>query len=88
MRYRVKLRTGVFSLLCRAKFRSEYALAKAMGVNRSTVGRVLAGELQLGSAFIAGALTAFTPVTFEDLFEVVNTSEAIPATLPPDHRPS
>nr|WP_184929723.1 helix-turn-helix transcriptional regulator [Saccharothrix ecbatanensis] len=88
MLYRVRLRTGVFTFLRRTKFRSEYALAKAMGVNRSTVSRVLAGELQPGSAFIAGALAAFTPVTFEDLFEVVNTSEAIPATPPPDHRPS
>lgn len=54
-----------------AGFASDYALAHAMRVNRSTVKRVRAGELQPGPVFIAGALTALAPMAFEDLFEVV-----------------
>lgn len=54
-----------------AGFASNYALARAMRVNRSTVKRVRADELQPGPAFIGGALTALAPMTFEDLFEVV-----------------
>ncbi|WP_322746679.1 transcriptional regulator [Saccharothrix syringae] len=61
-----------------ANFRSDYALARAMGLNRSTVTRVVAGVLQPGPAFIAGALTVLAPLRFEDLFEVVldNPTEA------------
>ncbi|MBB4963525.1 transcriptional regulator [Saccharothrix violaceirubra] len=54
-----------------AGHRSDYSASKAMGVNRSTVTRVRAGELHPGPAFIAGALLAFAPMTFEDLFECV-----------------
>lgn len=57
-----------------AGFRSDYALAKAMGVNRSTVARVLSGALQPGSTFIGSALAALTPMEFSDLFEVVPTA--------------
>ncbi|QQQ80255.1 transcriptional regulator [Saccharothrix sp. 6-C] len=71
MPYTIKLRTDVFTKAARlAGFRSDYALAKAMGVNRSTVARVLGGELQPGPAFIGGALTALAPMQFEDLFEI------------------
>ncbi|GAA1301351.1 transcriptional regulator [Saccharothrix xinjiangensis] len=57
-----------------AGFRSDYALARAMGVNRSTVTRVLTGHLHPGPAFIGGALTALAPMQFNDLFQVVPTS--------------
>ena len=68
----IKLRTEVFARAARlAGFDSGYALAKAMDVNRSTVARVLSGELQPGPVFIGGALTALAPLRFEDLFEVV-----------------
>ena len=68
----IKLRTDVFAKAARlAGFRSDYALAKAMDVNRSTVARVLSGELQPGPAFIGGALTALAPMQFDDLFEIV-----------------
>ncbi|MFD1146097.1 transcriptional regulator [Saccharothrix hoggarensis] len=53
-----------------AGFRSDYALARAMGVNRSTVARVRSGEMRPGRAFISGALKALDPMEFEDLFEV------------------
>jgi hypothetical protein len=70
----IKLRTDVFAKAARlAGFRSDYALAKAMDVNRSTVARVLSGELQPGPAFIGGALTALAPMQFDDLFEIVTT---------------
>lgn len=68
----IRLRTDVFAKAAQlAGFHSVYALAKAMGVNRSTVARVTSGELQPGPAFIGGALVALTPMQFHDLFEVV-----------------
>ncbi|KOX13713.1 hypothetical protein ADK67_43705 [Saccharothrix sp. NRRL B-16348] len=72
MPYTIKLRTDVFTKAARlAGFRSDYALAKAMEINRSTVARVLSGELQPGPAFIGGALLALTPMQFHDLFDIV-----------------
>ncbi|WP_415365285.1 transcriptional regulator [Saccharothrix sp. BKS2] len=55
-----------------ARFESDYALAEAMKVNRSTVLRVRAGSLRPGPAFIGGALTALAPMVFDDLFEIVS----------------
>lgn len=72
MPHTIRLRTDIFTKATRlAGFRSDYALAKAMDVNRSTVARVVSGELQPGPAFIGGALVALAPMQFEDLFEVV-----------------
>jgi hypothetical protein len=50
-------------------------LTATIGVNRSTVGRVLSGDLRSGSAFIAGALIALHPMAFDDLFQVVTTPD-------------
>lgn len=73
----IRLREDAFTKARKlAGFHSDYALAKAMGVNRSTVTRVLTGRLQPGPAFIGGALTALTPLQFNDLFDIV------PATKP------
>ncbi|MFD0201445.1 MULTISPECIES: transcriptional regulator [Saccharothrix] len=70
--YTVKVRGDMFTKAVRlAGYRSDYSTAKAMGLNRSTVSRVLSGELQPGAAFIAGALVVLEPMTFADLFEVV-----------------
>ncbi|MFE9751390.1 transcriptional regulator [Saccharothrix saharensis] len=55
-----------------AGFTSEHALAKRMDVHRSTVSRVLKGELQPGPAFVAGALIALSPHQFADLFTIVH----------------
>ncbi|WP_433269653.1 transcriptional regulator [Actinosynnema sp. CS-041913] len=72
VQYGVKLRRNVFDKAAgSAGLRSDYALAKAMKVNRSTVTRVRRGELRPGSAFIGGALKALAPWVFEELFEVV-----------------
>ncbi|ROP38997.1 transcriptional regulator [Saccharothrix texasensis] len=80
MPHTIRLRTDVFTKAARlAGFRSDYALAKAMDVNRSTVARVTSGELQPGPAFIGGALVALNPMQFHDLFEVVpNTGRSDP----------
>jgi hypothetical protein len=68
----IKLRADAFRKAIQlAGFRSDYGLAKAMDVNRSTVTRVFNGHLQPGAAFIAGALTALEPMEFHDLFEIV-----------------
>ncbi|MEV0678080.1 transcriptional regulator [Actinosynnema sp. NPDC050436] len=70
--YGVRLRPGVFDKAAgSAGFPSDYALAKAMKVNRSTVTRVRSGDLRPGAAFIGGALKALAPWAFEELFEVV-----------------
>ncbi|MEU4800872.1 transcriptional regulator [Actinosynnema sp. NPDC023587] len=72
----IRLRAQAFAKAARlAGFHSDYALAKAMEVNRSTVARVLNGELQPGPAFIGGALAALTPMQFDDLFEVVSRTD-------------
>ncbi|QFZ22453.1 hypothetical protein [Saccharothrix syringae] len=72
MAHTVKLKTTTFVKITEvADFASHYALARAMGLNRSTVTRVVAGSLQPGTAFIAGALTALAPLSFDDLFEIV-----------------
>ncbi|TQM82899.1 hypothetical protein FHX81_5310 [Saccharothrix saharensis] len=74
-KYAVFLRANSFGrAMTLAGFRSDYALAKAMGLNRSTVKRVRTGELMPGPGFIAGALKALSPMAFEDLF-VVDVSE-------------
>lgn len=69
MGYTVELRVEEFSKL--AGFRSDYALAKKMEVNRSTVARVVAGELTPGPAFIGGALAALAPMDFGNIFRIV-----------------
>lgn len=70
--YTVRLRASEFlDAARRARFTSDYALARAMGVNRSTVTRVLKGDLQPGPAFIAGAVTALS-ADFAHLFEIVH----------------
>jgi hypothetical protein len=85
MPHTIRLRTDTFTKAARlAGFHSDYGLAKAMDVNRSTVARVLSGELQPGPACIGGALAALTPMQFDDLSEVV----PVPARpAPPDETP-
>lgn len=79
MPHTIKLRRDVFTKAARlAGFESDYSLAKAMDVNRSTVARVLSGELQPGPAFIAGALLALTPMQFHDLFDIVPDQRRTP----------
>lgn len=44
-------------------------LARRMGLHRTTLSRVVRGQLGVGTDFIAGALAAFPHLKFEDLFE-------------------
>ncbi|GAA2685795.1 MULTISPECIES: transcriptional regulator [Actinosynnema] len=75
MPHTIQLRDEEFTRVSRlAGYRSDYALARAMDVNRSTVTRVLSGDLQPGPAFIGGALVALYPLRFEDMFTVVTVS--------------
>lgn len=75
--YNVALRTEVFTKAARlAGFRSDYKLAEAMGLNRSTVARVLSGDLRPGAAFIAGSLAALSPMQFDDLFAVITNRDS------------
>ncbi|MFD7655066.1 transcriptional regulator [Actinosynnema sp. NPDC059797] len=68
----VKLRVEAFEKAARlAGYQSGYSLARAMGVNRSTVMRMLKGSIQPGPVFIGSALAALAPMEFGDLFEVV-----------------
>lgn len=77
MSYTVRLRDESFTkAVSLAGFHSNYALAKAMRLNRSTVVRVRRGVLQPGSAFISGALKALAPMQFEDLFEAVSAGRS------------
>jgi hypothetical protein len=79
MSYTVELRVDEFSKLVRlAGFRSDYALAKRMEVNRSTVARVVAGELSPGPAFIGGALVALAPMDFGNIFRIVKVDVQLP----------
>lgn len=73
MSYVIRLRRDAFAKAARlAGYTSDYALAHAMSVNRSTVSRVKAGQLAPGTAFIGGALATLAPMDFSDLFEVVH----------------
>lgn len=68
--YRIKLRRAELDQARKAAgLDSDYALARAIGVNRSTVARVLAGDLQPGAAFIAGVVAVFA--RFDRYFEVL-----------------
>nr|WP_158852365.1 transcriptional regulator [Saccharothrix deserti] len=72
MSYTVRLRTTAFLQAVRsARMHSDYALTQAMELNRSTVTRVIKGQLNPGPAFIGGALSALNK-QFDDLFEVVH----------------
>ncbi|MGM1058468.1 transcriptional regulator [Saccharothrix sp. Mg75] len=72
MRPTVKLRVFAFTAAAKAAgYRSDYALAHAMHVHRSTISRVVSGQLIPGPAFIAAALTLLSPANFEDLFEII-----------------
>ncbi|TQM83266.1 hypothetical protein FHX81_5684 [Saccharothrix saharensis] len=76
MPFTVRLKNDVFTKAVKlAGFPSDYSLSKKMEINRSTVARVLSGELNPGPVFIAGALKALTPMQFDDLFEVVRSNQ-------------
>ena len=68
----IRLRTRQFEKFCHlAKWTTNAERAKHIGVNESTVARILAGKTAPGETFIAGVLTAFPALEFADLFDVI-----------------
>ncbi len=69
--HRVVLRDAAFRTYATARgLTTPAAIAAAMRVHRTTVTRVLAGQLGVGADFIAGALAAFPAAEFKDLFAI------------------
>lgn len=68
----IRLRVKQYAKIADAKgWRTDAAAAAAIGCNAATVWRVRKGQAAPGEQFIAGLLTAASPFTFDDLFEVV-----------------
>jgi hypothetical protein len=72
MTARVRVRVDELGRIATAQgLRTRYALAKRLGVNRSTVGRVLDGDRAPGQQFIAATIRELG-VGFDAVFEVVD----------------
>jgi hypothetical protein len=68
----IRLRAEQFRHHARKRgLKSDSASATYLGLNRSTVLRILNDDMAPGERMIAQALAAFPDLTFEDLFEVV-----------------
>jgi predicted transcriptional regulator len=55
---------------------TDHARAMHIGVSRTTVARIQSGEIEPGGKFVAAVLWAHPDLKFEDLFEVVEMSNA------------
>lgn len=64
----MKLQTRVFELAPEYGYKSDRALAAAMGVSPALVSRVRNGILGINDTFITGALRAFPDKSLDDLF--------------------
>lgn len=69
------IRTTVFDLAESYGYRSDRALARAMGVNPNVIGMVRKGEMGVGPQFIKGAKRAFPDKTLDELFTVEDDRE-------------
>lgn len=73
----IRLRSGQL-----AKYRAmagltrNRALADAMGLHPTTLARTINGDAELSGRFIAGLLTVFEHLSFDDLFDVVTNETA------------
>lgn len=68
----VRLRTGQFRRHAeQAGLASDNAIALALGVNRTTVMRLLAGDITPGPRVIGSVLLTWPEKRFEDFFEAV-----------------
>jgi len=54
---------------------TDVSLARSIGVDPTTVYRVLNGKTAMSARFIAGVVATFGPDLFADLFEVVSDSD-------------
>lgn len=58
----------------RLGIKTDSALAAHLGVSQTTVSRMLSGAIAAGETSIAATLTAFPELSFEELFEVVQSA--------------
>lgn len=73
----LKLREDKFNALRRlAGLTTDAKLADRLGVDATTVYRVLNGKTEMSARFIAGIVDIFGVELFSDLFEVERTAEA------------
>lgn len=73
----IRIRTDALSQRrAAAGLHSNYALARAMGVQHTTVDRVLSGRIAPGPVVIAGLLRALPGTRFEDLFAIDAAKDA------------
>ncbi len=66
----MKLKTRVFELLDKDKYKNLSELARAMGIAPSQVYRVRQGKRNINHKFILGAVSAFPGYSLDDLFYV------------------
>jgi hypothetical protein len=77
----IRLRTTKFRMMASLKgWHTDDAISKALGMNPATVSRQMrpAGDPRgtaPGERFIAAVLAALPQVPFEEIFEVISTSE-------------
>jgi transcriptional regulator with XRE-family HTH domain len=85
MTARVRVRVDELGRIATAQgLRSRYALAKRLGVNRSTVSRVLDGDRAPGQQFIAATMHELG-VPFDAAFEIVDSVTGGVAELVGNH---
>lgn len=71
----IKLRTDKFAKVAALNgWTSNAAIARAIGVSETQVARVIRGEADPGTQFIAGFLAAAEEVGFRRVFEIVPMS--------------
>lgn len=66
----------------KAGLTSDTDIAERLGMNRTTVWRVLDGSIAPGERFIAAVLAAFPRIRFAEVFEVIT-----PGTVPGERDP-
>lgn len=67
------------SLLRLARITTDREFAECIGMNPSSVSRILNGTQAPGTAFIASVCFYFGTDLFEDLFDIVSTDEKVVA---------
>jgi hypothetical protein len=66
----MRVATSVFRLAGSYGYKSDRALAQAMGLSAAQVSRVRAGKRGINNSFIAGAQRAFPDKTLDELFVI------------------
>lgn len=66
----MKLKTRVFELFYKGKYKNLSEMARAMGIAPSQVYRVRNGQRPINEKFILGAVRAFPGYSLDDLFYI------------------